>query len=264
MARKSLDDILDGNDEPEVEAEAVEAQPEQPEATEPEPQPRDESGKFAAKGETEPQPEEPQEEPPSSKPDAGVLAAKRAETERRQAAEKERDDFARQLEALRSEIQQQQKPQEPEAPPPSVWEDENAWGGQLVSQAVQQSAYQAKLQMSEMLMSEQAEDFADIKQQLVEFVGSNPAINQQVAESQHPWRTAYQAFKSQRTMQELGATDVDTLRAKLREEILAELQANAPVEQPKVPPSLSTKRNVGSRSGPNWTGPTPLGDLIGN
>lgn len=266
MARKSLDEILDGNDEPEV-VEQNEPETVTQEEPQPEPQPRDESGKFAPKGDQEePQeaPEEPQEEPPSSKPDAGVLAAKQAEKAKRQAAEKERDDFARQLEALRNEIQQQQKPKEPEAPPPSLWEDENAWGGQLVSRAVQQSAYQAKLQMSEMLMAEQFEDFADIKQQLTEYVGNNPALNQQVAESQHPWRTAYQAFKNQQTMQELGATDVATLEAKLREQILAELQAGAPVEQPKIPTSLSTKRNVGSRSGPAWTGPTPLGDLIGN
>ena len=111
-------------------------------------------------------------------------------------------------------------------------------------------------------MAEQAEDFADIKQQLVEFVGSNPAVNQQVAESQHPWRTAYQAFKNQQTMKELGATDLTTLREKMREELMAEMQANAPVV-PNVPPSLSTKRNVGSRSGPAWTGPKPLGELLG-
>ena len=235
MNKKSLDDILDGNDEPEV-VEAVE-QPQEP----------------------EPQGVEPE---PVQEPEAGPPPADRLPQdvyEPLKAVRSENKELKEQLEALRREIQQ---PKEPPAPPPSVWEDENAWGGQLVSQAVQVSAYQSKLQMSEMLMAEQAEDFADIKQQLVEFVGSNPAVNQQVAESQHPWRTAYQAFKNQQTMKELGATDLTTLREKMREELMAEMQANAPVV-PNVPPSLSTKRNVGSRSGPAWTGPKPLGELLG-
>lgn len=235
MNKKSLDDILDGNDEPEV-VEAVE-QPQEP----------------------EPQGVEPE---PVQEPEAGPPPADRLPQdvyEPLKAVRSENKELKDQLEALRREIQQ---PKEPPAPPPSVWEDENAWGGQLVSQAVQVSAYQSKLQMSEMLMAEQAEDFADIKQQLVEFVGSNPAVNQQVAESQHPWRTAYQAFKNQQTMKELGATDLTTLREKMREELMAEMQANAPVV-PNVPPSLSTKRNVGSRSGPAWTGPKPLGELLG-
>lgn len=260
MSRKSLDDILDGNVEPETEV--VEAQPEQPQ--EPEAQPRDESGRFAGKGE---EPEAPVDvEPPSTdKAEAGLLAAKRAETQARQAAEKRAEEFAAQLEALRKEIEQQ-RPKEPAAPAPDIWSDTEGWqqnfGGQLVNTAVQQAAYQSRLQMSEMLMAEQHENFAEIKQQLVEFVGKNPAINKAVAESQHPWRTAYNAYVNQQTLTELGATDLNTLKAKLREELLAELQAGVPA-QPKVPTSLSTKRSVGTRTGPAWTGPTPLGDLIG-
>jgi hypothetical protein len=106
------------------------------------------------------------------------------------------------------------------------------------------------------------QDFSAVRNQLFEFVGANPAINQQVAESQHPWKTAYTLFKNQQTMQELGATDIETLRAKIREEVLAEAQAQAPAA--KIPPSLSNQRSVASRSGPAWSGPTPLGDLIGN
>lgn len=247
MNRKSLDDILDGNDEPEIEA----VEPQEAEQSEPEQQPRDESGKFAAKG------VEPVEEPEAGPPPADKLPqseykALREEREKRQSLES-------QLEQLRREIQQQQ---EPPAPPPTLWEDENAWGGQLVSTAVQQAAYQSKLQMSEMLMAEQVEDFAEIKQQLVEFVGANPALNQQVAESQHPWRTAYQAFKNQQTMQELGATDLSSLEAKIREKIMAELQGQVPAK-PNIPQSLSTKRNVGSRSGPAWAGPKSLDELLG-
>ena len=256
MARKSLDDILDGNDGPEV----IEEQA-QPEAEEqPESQPRDETGKFASKG-VEP---EPQEEPEAVPPTADKLPENVYKPLK--AVRDENKALKDQLESLRKEIQANQQPKEPEAPPPSIWEDENAWaqhmGGQLVSQSVQQSVYQSRLQMSEMLMADQVEDFANIKDQLVEYVGSNPALNQQVAESTHPWRTAYQAFKNQQTMQELGATDLETLKAKMREELLAELQAGVPVK-PNAPPTLSNKRSVASRSGPAWSGPTSLDELLG-
>lgn len=247
MARKSLDDILDG--EPEVQEQAA------PEPEQPEPQVEG-SEEKGVEPEQQEQPVEPEAEPPSAdKLPEDVYKPLRAVRDENKAL-KDR------LEALEKEAQQRQQPKEPEAPPPSVWEDENAWGGQLVSQAVQQAAYQSRLQMSEMLMAEQVDDFSTVKQQLVEFVGQNPVLNQQVAESQHPWRTAYQAFKNQQTMAELGATDIASLEAKMREKLLAELQEQVPAKP--VPPSLSTKRNVGNRSGPSWSGPTPLGELIGD
>lgn len=268
MARKTLDEILDSdepvgstNHEEVFDDEQAGEQPPEPEAKA-EPL-RDENGKFAKKGvEPEPEPEE-AKEPEAVPPTADKLPEDVYKPLK--AVRDENKTLKDQLEALQKEIRQQQQPKEPEKPAPSIWEDDQAWqehfGGQLVNQSVQQSVYQARLQMSEMLMAEQHEDFADIKQQLVEFVGANPTINQHVAESSHPWRTAYQAFKNQRTMQELGAVDVDSLRNKLREEILAELQAQTPAT-PNVPKSLSTKRSVGSRSGPSWSGPTSLDELL--
>lgn len=266
MARKSLDDILDDNDEPETEtveaeAPAVEEKPEQ--------QPRDENGRFAEKGVEPEQPEaetqeaEPEVEPPST----GKLP--KDVYEPLKAVRSENQALKDQLEALRQEIQkQQQEPKDPPPPPPSMWEDEQGWqqhfGGQVVSQAVQQSAYTNKLNTSEFYARKNIEGFNDEWESLNKWLTDNPAIAQQAAGDFDPWGFAWRQYQNQRTIQELGATDVKSLEAKLREQILAELQANAPVEPAKVPPSLSNKRSVGSRSGPAWSGPTPLGDLIGN
>lgn len=245
MARKSLDDILSDNDETEVEETEVEASPE-PEADE-------------TTG-VEPEPQEAPAEPEAVPPTAGLP---KDVYEPLKAVRSENQQLKDQLEALRKEIEAN-KPEEPEAPPPSIWEDENAWaqhmGGQLVSQSVQQAVYQSRLQMSEMLMAEQVEDFSSVKDQLIEFVGSNPAVNQQVAESTHPWRTAYQAFKNHKTMSELGTTDLEALKAKMREELLAELQQAPP---PKAPQTLSNKRSVAARTGPAWSGPKSLDELLG-
>ena len=133
MARKSLDDILDGNDEPEVMAEP------QPEQTEE--RPRDESGRFAPKG-VEPQQEEPVAE--AVPPTADRLP--KDVYEPLKAVRDENNALKEQLETLAKQIQANQQPP---APPPSIWEDDQAWqqhfGGQVVSQAVQQATYQSKL-----------------------------------------------------------------------------------------------------------------------
>lgn len=252
---RSLDQLL--NDEPledAAETQPVETAPEVAELPQeaPDGPARGPDGKFLPKQETGVNDAGP---PPDKLPQEDYKAI-REEREKRQRLEAE-------LEALKQQFQSQQ-PKEPPAPPPSVWEDENAWGGQLVNSAVAQSTYQSKLLMSEMLVSQQHEDFAEIKDKLMEFVGANPAINQQVAESQHPWMTAYKAFKNQQAMQELGATDLETLRAKIREELQAEMQtAQVPVQRPGVPPTLTGERNVGTRTGPEWAGPKPLTELLG-
>lgn len=222
------------------------------EDTAPEPRPRDEHGRFAAKGVEEPA--EPQGDadpvPPTDKLPKEDYKAIREEREKRQALEKE-------LEALRNQIQQQQ---EPPAPPPSVWEDEQAWGAHLQQQAVGQASLNARLDMSEMLASQAHEDFDEMKDRFVQMMQANPALQQQALEAKHPWEKAYQIAKNAKAAEELGAVDVNDLREKLKAELLAEMQGSAPVAS--IPASLSGERSVAPRSGPAWTGPRPLTDLL--
>lgn len=238
-----LDDILNEGAEPATPQPEVVETPQEPV--------RDESGRFAPKGDNEDAP------PASDEKSKGLEAGISAERKKRQEVEQ-------QLEALRRELEQRQ-PQEPQAPPPSIWEDDQAALGHVhnsaVQVAVEQATYQAKLQMSEMLVSQQFEDFATVKDKLVEFVGQNPAINQQVAQSQHPWLTAYNAFKTQQTMQDVGATNIAELEAKLREQIMAE-QAQQQPAAPNLPRSLADAQS--SRGG-NTPVPAPLSleDILG-
>lgn len=263
MARKTLDEILDSDDLVETtEHQEVFDDPQEPEQEEAQAEPPVEEKGVEPEPEAE-QAAEPEAEPPSAdKLPEDVYKPLKAVRDENKALKDRLAAFEKELQ----QQQQQRQEQEPAKPAPTIWEDDQAWqehfGGQLVNQSVQQSVYQARLQMSEMLIAEQAEDFADIKGDLVKFVGDNPTINQAVAESSHPWRTAYQAYKNQRTMQELGATDIDALRNKIREEVLAEVQAEQPAPKPAIPRSLATKRSVGSRSGPNWAGPTSLDDIL--
>ena len=263
MARKSLDDILDGSNEPETETAEAQAPvvDDKPEVVE---RPRDESGKFAPKGVKE----EAQAEPAAT--DAGPPPAKELPKDVYEPLRAVRDEnkaLKDQLEALRLEIERQKQPKEPAPPPPSMWEDEQGWqqhfGGQVVNQAVAQAAYQNKLNTSEFYARKNIEGFNEEWEGLNKWLSENPSIAQQAAADFDPWGFAYRQYQNQRTIQELGATDIATLEQRLREKIMAEMQAQAPAPQPNIPPSLSTKRNVGTRSGPAWSGPAPLGELIG-
>lgn len=243
MDRKSLDDILDGNDEPET-TEAVEQPEPETQGVEPEPE-----------GEPEGQPEA--GPPPADKLPQDVY-------EPLKAVRSENKELKDQLEALRREIQQQQE-QKPAEPAPDIWENTEGWqshfGGQVVNQAVQAASYQNKLSTSEFYARKNIEGFEQSWSELNEWLTANPAIAQQAAADYDPWGFAYRQFDNAKRIKELGATDVSQLEQQLREKIMAEMQANVPT-QPTVPPSLSSKRNVGNRSGPAWTGPKSLDELL--
>lgn len=240
MDTESLDEIL--NDEPSA-APVVEA--EQPA--------RDEQGRFAPKGEPEGASPAPVEEP------AFDHAAVKGERARRQAAEQDRDTLRADVEALKAQLQQQPKA-EPE-PVPTIWDDDQAALAHNRHQSVSEARFQARLDTSEMLASQAHDDFDDVKAKFLEMAQGNPALAQQALEAKHPWEKAYQIAKNAATMAELGATNLDELRAKIREELTAEMQAIPPV-RPGLPPTLTTERNVGARSGPAWSGPASLEDLL--
>lgn len=209
---------------------------------------RDEKGRFAAKGEDGASPA-PAEDPPFDH------AAVKGERERRQRAEQRAKELEDQIQAL----------QNPPAPAPSVFEDEQGWqqhfGSQVVSQAVNQATLNAKLDMSEMMVRQANPDFEDMKEAFLQLAQDNPSLTQQALNDPHPWNKAYQIAKNHKAMQDLGATDVDSLKAKIREELMAEMAANPTM--PRAPQTLSNERNVGSRTGPQWSGPKSMEEMLG-
>jgi hypothetical protein len=244
MAYKSLDNIL--NEESDTNADIRPMLPEPAEETGVTPQPE-------ALEATEAEDAGP---PPADERAKGQEAAIVAERRKRQEAE-----------ALVAQLRQEAEArnQEPPAPPPSIWEDEAGALGHVkqdaVSIAVQQATFNARLDMSEMMARQTHSDFEEMKAEFVKMMQDNPVLQQQALADPHPWQKAYQIAKNARTMQELGATDIQSLEAKIREQILAEQQAQQPAA-PRIPPSLSTTRSVSSRNGPAWSGPPALGDIL--
>jgi hypothetical protein len=238
---KSIDDLLN-DEEPEV-TEQTEAE------TPPEVNDnhvRDEKGRFAAKGVEEGAPPAPDKLPQEE------YKALKAEREKRQSLETRLAEMQSQLERM----------QNPPAPAPDMFEAPEDWqqhfGGQVVTTAVQQATLNAKLDMSEMMMRQQQPDFEEMKEAFLTLMSENPQLQQQALSDPHPWNKAYQIAKNHRTMQDLGATSIDDLKAKLLEQLKQEQQS-----APSAPVSLTNERNVGSRSGPAWSGPKPLSELLG-
>jgi hypothetical protein len=255
---KSLDDLL-GDEESEVapvQDQAIETEETQPEpllsVPDPAAQPRDESGRFAPKGVEE-------SAPPAPKADQLPQEEFKALKEERS----KRQTLEQQLAQLQQELQQIKTPP---APPPSVWEDEqgafNHFGERVVQTAVHQASLNATLNMSEMMMRQANTDFDEMKDQFLKLAEANPTLRDQALADPHPWNKAYQIAKNHKTMQDLGATDLESMKAKLREELMAEMAAQVPANRQQIPPTLSTERNVGSRTGPAWSGPSSLSDLL--
>lgn len=240
-----LDNILNGEEQP---AEAIEQPEPQPEPEQPQGQPRGPDGKFAPKGNEEgamPAPEEKHV----------PIQSYQAEKQKRQEWEQR---YNTEVEALRRELEALKQPKEPPAPPPSIWEDDQAALGHVrdtaVTQAVQQATFNAKLDMSEMMARQSYQDFDEMKSEFVRMMSENPVLQQQALADPHPWQKAYQIAKNARTMTELGATNIDELKARLLEQIQAE-QAQQPNPAAILPNSLADAQ---SARGTNTPAPKPL------
>ncbi len=238
----TLDNIL--SDEDIAEEATVE------EAVEPvqEAQPRQPDGKFAPKGETESASPAPVEEPQFDH--QAVIGERR----RRQEAEAKLAEMEQRLQSL----------QTPPQPAPDMFEEPEGWQqhfrGDVVTTAVQQATLNAKLDMSEMMVRQAQPDFEDMKATFLELAKDNPVLVQQALNDPHPWNKAYQIAQNHKAMQELGATNVSDLEAKLREKIQAELAQQAPAQAPSLPNSLADSQS--SRTSAGAFKPPSLDDIL--
>ena len=268
--KTSLSDILnDAEPKAEVEAEEVETEAQPEEATEEaEPEtaerPRGPDGKFIKKGESD-EPEAPAAEaPPASEETQGniPIAALKDERAKRQALEAE-------LMQMRNQFAQMQQPQaQPEQGPPDRWEDPEGYDRWLINQATTQATQQARteatqayqtqrIQMSAQEAKAKLPDYAEKMGVFEQMVNVNPGLVDQLYQAPNPAQFAYETAKMQMEISQYGGLEaLIEARVKARE---AELLQKAPAA---LPPSISSDRSVGARSGPAWGGPTPLGDIL--
>lgn len=240
--QNSLADFLDdeGADQTAI------AQPE-PQAVEPPPQDQ------GVKAEAVPPPGMPAQEAPE-----GDYIPKKAHLEER----RKRQEAERRLKELEDRLNHQ--PQHVE--PPSWDMDPQSAAAQLHNQFAMQ-LFETKVATSEMLMRERHQDYDDIVAEFSEQARANPALIQQMMQHPSPAKFAYETGRQLRLMTEIG-TDPEAYKAKLREQILAELgQSPTPKAdtKPAAPVPRSLARDVSQQPRNNrgqYDGPPSLSELI--
>lgn len=279
MARE-LDEILSGNVQSETPAPEPHEQVETP--AEPQGQPRDEAGKFAAKPADTP--DEPHDEPETveadeqPKPSGTVPQKALHEARKKEQAERERaDNLQRQLQEMQGQInllaqQRNQSVQntEPEQPL-DFWSSDPK---DFVSHEVTSVITPLQQEMAAMRGAlSRVNAMTTYGKDAVE--AAEKALNEAVASGIMPGDKVQDLLRrSPDPVGEIVQWHQNTpqvrdakLREELRAEIMAELQAEqaaqpAPKTTPVMPSNLAGARNVGSRTGPEWAGPQPLNDIF--
>ena len=240
---KSIDELLNGTKETE-EAEVPEPKAEEkpPETTE-------------AKPQSDPQPKGVEKaEPPSAGQKADEMVPKSALLEERRKRQE--------LEARVQTKQQEQKP------PPDVLEDPDGYRKHIAHE-MEQKVLETRVSISEANARTALADFDEIMgndgtafQKWIEAVQSTPGLYDKFAAHPDPVRFAYDHLKRQRALEEIG--DPVAYRERVRKEIEAELAAKQTAEAPPEPPKTTAGTPTKApRSGPEWSGPKPIGQLLG-
>jgi hypothetical protein len=258
----SLSDILSG-DEPTSEPEAQQGRP------------RDEHGRFAPvnppqdeeQGDIAAQPQ--QEGPPPSEPEPDhiPIAALKDERSKRQRIEQEHRQALERLQQYEAYFQQANQQPEPGVDPE---QDPLEWITQQVAQQVlsqvQPQTQQQQLMMrgyvSEQFARQKWPDYDDKAEVFKQEAERNPFLYRELMNADDPASYIYTAANNIVAARTYGTTAPPSeaeIEARLREKIMAEIGIN----RPSVPTSLASAQSRGSRSGPAWSGPAPLSDLLG-
>jgi hypothetical protein len=265
MENTPLTDILNGNEpteevvEPTETVEAPEAQEaEQPEAVE---RPRGPDGKFIPKGEA-------QSAPPAPQDDEGPLVPRKALQDERS----KRQAFEAELAQLRAQMAQPQpQPAQPQAIP-DRWEDPEGYDRWLVAQATNQATEAAReaaqqhyvvqrIQTSAEEAKAKYPDYLDKKSVFEQMAQVNPMLLEEMVRHPNPAQYAYDVAKTQIELQQYGGLEglIEARIAARQTEAMQSVQQHLPSS---APPTISDSRSTGSRSGPAWSGPTPLSAIL--
>ena len=271
----NLDDILNSNDpiEP-TPAEATPAPVETP--AEAPAVARDERGRFAKKDETGVEPtaaeEAPVEQqvPPTAQPSDQLPREEYTALKAVRDENKGLKDELRQIREQFARMQQQPAPQQaPQQPPVDFWEDPHGYMSQQFNQFGQSLIQQFEARQNELRIdaSEQAAkakypDYSEAFSAFENAVRANPRLAAEMAQAADPAEFAYSRGKTALALQNVGS--LDDLKAQIRAELEAEARAAIqPRPTPQLPSTTAADGSVGARSGPAWTGPMPLEQILG-
>lgn len=257
-----------------------EALGQEPVAEAPEEQPVVEQ-EAAPEAETEAQADEtpPAEpEPSDEEPKGWQYAAYKDEKTKRQELEASlREQEQKFAEIQRQNAELQRFYQQQQAAAQQQQDPQGAQVQELVGQQVGQVEAQMRLNMSEMIATQKhgADKVAAAKKDFYALQGSDPAqfqaLYNQFGTHQDPIGQIMQWHSRHELMSKMGDDPEAYIKAQAEElakQMIAETQ-QIPDPKPQtqtpsvMPTDLSQTRNVGSRTGSNWSGPTDLSQALG-
>ena len=244
-----------------------EAAPAEPVAEEPTGPIRDEQGRFARKeptGVEEPAPVAADPVPPTEP----VNQLPRDVYEPLKAIREENRGLKDELRQLRESFAQAQQPApQAQQPPVDFWDDQQSFMdarmnqlGQTLLQQWEQRETAKRLDQSEQAARAKYADYNEAYDAFAQAVQANPRLAVELAQSPNPGEFAYSKGKAALAIQSVGS--LDELRAQIRAELEAEARAYAPTPKPVLPSTTAGDTSVGSRSGPAWSGPSAIGDIL--
>lgn len=259
---QSIGDILNG--EPEQELETVVEQMEEPQIeSEPETigQPRGADGKFLPKMETgvETPAAEAEPVPPTEQadrlPQAEYVALKAIRDENKE------------LKAAIARLEQRTAPQaKPQQPPVDFWDDPQSFLDQRLSglgetllEQFEQRQTARRMDASEQAAKAKYTDYDEAFTAFEQAVQLNPRLAHELAMAPDPGEFAYARGKTALEIQRVGS--IDELRKQIRSELEAEARAMIQPRQ-TLPSTTAADSSVGARTGPLWTGPKPIGEIL--
>jgi hypothetical protein len=175
------------------------------------------------------------------------LSAMLDERDKRQKAERRAED-------VEAQLQQMQQPQQA----PDILDDPQGFTGYM-QQQITDGVRAATIQMSQMMMRSQHDDYDQAEDKFMQMAQSNPQLVAEFQASSMPAQFVYNTVK--KAEQYADMQNVDGYKAKLkaqaREEVKAELEAEAQAKADKdaklngaLSPSLANTRAAGANNEP--------------
>jgi uncharacterized coiled-coil protein SlyX len=220
-------------------------------------------------------------DPGNQETDAGAeqrvpVAALQKEREKAKRYTEQVAESQREISELKQTVQQlvnSLQAQQPTPQAPEFWEQpEQAIDYRLnqVVTPIQQALVQQREEVSRMMAAEKfGEATINEAYETLASMRGSPDFSltyRQIMSSPHPYGALVDWHRKQQVLSEIGS-DPAAYKEKLKAEVLAELQGSGGVQQQRATPSVmpsnfATAPNRGARTGPSWSGPTPLADIF--
>lgn len=201
-----------------------------------------------------------------------------AERAKRQERDAEIAELRGQLNAFMQMQQAPKQPPQPAAPPPDPYADPEGYAQHTVREAItpiERAMEEQRHEFSQVMAVEKhGQETVTAALQAISQARGTPngeADFQRIMKARLPYQELVTWHKKQTALTRFG-DDPDAFEAQLRAKIMAEIQGAPPATPaqpgapaapaPVMPSNLASARNVGTRTGPAWSGPASLTDIF--